>query len=89
MKLYFQVIGGSIKNLEAKLNYYNSIGLHDITIINPVRLMQSVDLSCAKYEFLKKIVVTIDNFNKLFKSSRDFKEKYGINNKELLEEYNY
>ena len=92
IKLYPQAIGGSIKNLEDKLNYYDSIDLHDIAIINPVRLMQSVDLSYARYEFLKKekkIVVTIDNFNKLFKSSGDFKKKYGITKKELLEKYNY
>ena len=51
-----------------KIEFYNSIGLHELVLVAPRRLMQSVDLSYARYMFYKDkgIDVSIDNYIILF-----------------------
>ena len=61
-------------------------------IINPKYLMQSVDLSYARYEFYKnekELIITIDNYKKIFVSQKQFENETKITKKELLEKYNY
>ena len=43
----------SIENISEKVSFYRSIGLGQIPIVKPVYLMQSVDLSYARYCFYK------------------------------------
>ena len=54
-------------------------------------MMQSVDLSFARYKFFEEnnINITMDNYKKLFVPQKDFISQYKINNKELIEKYNY
>ena len=53
--------------------------------------MQSIEVSYARYEFYKEqgIIVTMDNFYRLFVGQKEFGKGYGINKKELLETYKY
>jgi len=54
-------------------------------------MMQSVNLSFARYMFYKNKDINIDmsNYRLLFINQKEFIKKYGINNKELLDLYNY
>jgi len=55
-------------------------------------LMQSVDLTCASYNYLtkgRKIEINLSNANQLFLGAKAFEKKYGITKEELLEKYNY
>lgn len=81
----------SIENLKGKIKYYDSINLHEMTIIDSKQLMQSVDLSYARYEFLKEKGIKIDmnNYRKIFYVNKIFEKQFGITKKELLERYNY
>lgn len=86
-----QIYSHSIENMKQKIEYYDSIGLHEMPVIIPKYLMQSVNLSYARYKFLKEKNVTIDinNYSKLFYSAKIFEKQYGVTKKELLEKYNY
>ena len=82
----------SIENIRQKIEYYDSIGLHDIAIIAPQNLMQSTELSYARYMFFlkeKHIAIDISNCAKLFAADKRFKRQYGIQKEELLQKYNY
>lgn len=85
------IYGSSIDNIKQKIEYYDSINLHKIAIVTPKNLIQSVELSYARYEFYKSkgIIINLENFNKLFISQKQFEKQYGISKKELLEKYNY
>ena len=85
------VLGLSLDNLGEKINYLNDIGLHDVFVLNPKYLMQSVKLSYARYNFLKDsgILVTIDNYRKLFMGEKTFIKQYGISKDLLLDKYDY
>ena len=65
--------------------------MHELAIVNPSYLMQSVSLSYARYMFLKKrgIKVEMSNYNKLFIENKQFERAYGITKEELLEKYDY
>ena len=65
--------------------------MHDLAVINPKLLMQSVDLSYARYMFYKEIGLDVDmsNYRKLFTSNKKFEKTYGVTKQELLEKYSY
>ena len=64
------IFGFSNKNLLDKIRYYKEIGLSDLIIIDPKILIQSIELSYARYEYMKtkNIVINIKNYKKLFTS---------------------
>ena len=86
-----EIYSYSTSKLQQKLEFYNSIGLHNIIIKRPKNLMQSVELSYARYMFYKENGINIDetNFKKLFDSEQRFKTKYKITKSELLSKYDY
>ncbi len=85
------LFGLSIENIKEKIKFYDEVGLHEVAVLSPKYLMQSISLSYARYMFLKDKGVTIDmsNYKKLFYGQKPFESHYGISKKELLSMYNY
>jgi hypothetical protein len=81
----------SIENISEKVSFYRSIGLGQIPIVKPVYLMQSVDLSYARYCFYieKDIEIDMDTCFKLFINQQKFEDTYGLSNLDLINRYNY
>lgn len=82
----------NIENIKRKILYLRKIGLGDVIIKNPKQLMQSVDLTYARYEYLtkkKNIKITYKNYAQLFKSAKSFEKNYGIKKSDLLQKYPY
>ena len=81
----------SIENMRQKIEYLKVIGLEYIAINDSKKLMQSVDLTYARYEFLKEkgIEVTLENYRKIFCGNKIFEKQYGITKQEILDKYNY
>lgn len=81
----------SIENIKQKIEFYDSIGIHELAVINPKQLIQSVNLSYARYSFYKDRGIDIDikSYKKLFIEQKRFEKAYGITKKELLEKYDY
>ena len=77
--------------MKQKIEFYDSIGLHSIAVIEPRFLMQSTKLSYARYMFFKERGIDIDetNFRKLFQGQKQFEKQYGLTKEELLERYPY
>ena len=86
-----QIFGLSVENMKQKIEYYNSIGLHNLPVIDTKQLMQSVQLSYARYMFYKERGITIDetNYKRLFISQKQFERQYGKTKEELLAKYDY
>ena len=85
------IYGLSIDNIKQKIDFYDSIGLHELAINDTKKLMQSVSLSYARYMFYKEknIEITDKSYNKLFIDQKQFQKVYGITKEELLEKYDY
>ena len=90
-KILPSIYGLSIENMKQKIDFYDSIDMHELAVINPKQLMQSVNLSYARYSFYKDRGIDIDmnNYRKLFVGQKRFEKAYGITKKELLEKYDY
>ena len=90
-KILPSIYGLSIENMKQKIDFYDSIDMHELAVINPKQLMQSVNLSYARYSFYKDRGIDIDmnNYGKLFVGQKRFEKAYGITKKELLEKYDY
>ena len=86
-----QLFGYSEENIEGKLSFYNDINLLFIAINDTKKLMQSVELSYARYMYFKEHGITIDesNYIRLFYDNKKFSKQYGITKEELLERYKY
>ena len=85
------IYGYSIDNIKQKIDFYDSIGLHELAINDTKKLMQSVSLSYARYMFYKEknIEITDESYKKLFIGQKRFEKVYGITKEELLEKYDY
>lgn len=86
---YPKIISFRIDTLNEKYEYYSSLDMLNIFIKSPNYLMQSLELTDARYNYLinKVLIVNKNNYGKLFVSSNRFKENYGIDNNELLKKY--
>ena len=62
-----------------------------MTINDSKNLMQSINLSYARYKFYEErgIVIDINNYRRLFISKNSFEKIYKITNDELISKYNY
>lgn len=85
------IYGLSIENLKQKIDFYDSIGLHDVTIVDPKQLMQGIELSYARYMFYQDNdeEINIGNYKRLFIAQHQFEKKYKISREELLAKYKY
>ena len=65
--------------------------MHELAVIDSKKLMQSVNLSYARYSFYKDRGIDLDmnNYRKLFVEQKKFEKAYRITKKELLEKYDY
>ncbi len=83
------IYSASIENLSDKLEFYNSIGMHEMITEKPMNLIQSTQLTYARYMLWKEKGVIIDNsnYNKLLYN--DSEKKLGISKEQLLEKYSY
>ena len=81
----------SIENIKQKIDFYNLIGMHELAVIDAKNLMQSINLSYARYSFYIDLGINIDmnNYRKLFINQKQFEKTYGITKEELLERYDY
>lgn len=86
-----QIYGYSKKNMKQKKDFYDSIGLHELVSVDPKQLIQSVNLSYARYCFYKSQGIDIDmnNYRKLFVRENQFQKSNGITKQELIEKYDY
>ena len=90
-KILPSIYSYSIENIKQKIEFYNSINLHSLVLIDSKLLMQSTKLSYARYQFLKEKGIDINeaNYKKLFVAQKQFEKQYGITNQEILEKYPY
>ena len=90
-KTFPAIYGLNLESLGEKIDFYNSIGLHKMTVDDSRQLMQSTRLSYARYMFYKEhgLVIDMETYKKLFIGEQRFEKAYGISNEELLERYNY
>ena len=81
----------SIENIKQKIEFYKEINLEFIMVCDTKNLMQSIDLTYARYVFFKDkgIEINENNYKKLFFDAKRFKKQYGIDKSTLLEKYNY
>ena len=85
------IFGLSIENMKQKISFYDSINMHELAVVDSKMLMQSVNLSYARYNFYLKIGIPIsmDNYKKLFISNKIFENQFKITKTELLKMYDY
>ena len=86
-----QIYSLSIENMKQKIDFYNLIDMHELAVIDAKNLMQSINLSYARYSFYIDLGINIDmnNYRKLFMGQKQFEKTYGITKEELLERYDY
>jgi len=80
-----------IENIKKKIEFYKLIQIDRILINNSKYLMQSIELSYARYMFYlsKNIIINEENYLKLFINQKQFKKMYNIDNTSLLSMYDY
>ena len=85
------LIGSSIDSIKLKLDFYDSIGIKDLLITCPKKMIQSVELSYARYMYFKFSGKEIDESNSslLFLDQKQFVRRFGLNSKELTDKYKY
>ena len=79
-------------NLKSKIDFLKSVKMEFIYLENTKRLIMSLDLMYARYEFYKteeNKIMDRSNSSVMFQSSKQFEKKYKISKNELLERYPY
>ncbi len=89
--LYPTALANRTATVNEKMNFIVSIGLKKAIIDNPRNLIQSIDLTYARYLFLKDngVFLNSENYTDLFRAEARFKKKYNITKAEILEKYSY
>ena len=92
-KKYPQLYSLSIENIREKIVFYDFIGISDLIVSRTKLLIQSVELSYARYMLLceQGIVINMDNYTILFYGQKNFEKMFmrGISKVELMKVYNY
>ena len=81
-----------IDNIREKIELLRSIGIGKVATVSPKLLMQSVDLTYARFRFLteeRNKEISMKTVSSLFAGSNLFQKTYKISKDELLERYNY
>ena len=88
-KTFPSLLGLSIENVKKKIDFYGDIGIGNVFINDTKNLMQSVELSYARYYFLydKGIVIDESNYRKLFYNNKTFEKQFEVSKDYLLEKY--
>ena len=90
-KKFPQIYSLGIDNIREKVDFCNYVGLSDLVMKKKKILVQSVELSYARYMFYKSIGIDIskDNCEMLFMSENIFVNRFNKTREELLELYKY
>lgn len=85
------LFGFSESTLKEKILYLKEIGLGIILMKSPKDLMQGIDLTYARIEFLKEkgIPQTEEDYYLLFQDNKYFTKRFHITKEELIEKYSY
>ena len=78
--------------MKEKILLFKELELEDFFVKSPKRLMQSVDLTYARYRYLtedKGIEINVKNIDYLFRDAKNFEKQFGISKINLLERYSY
>ena len=90
--VHFPMILGYAKDsVKRKIEFYDKLGLRDIIFINSRNLIQSIEVTYARYCFFKdkEVIIDMSNYAKLFMGEVQFKKTYGISKEALLVKYPY
>ncbi len=81
----------SIEKIKQKIAFYREIELDFVTTEKTKYLMQSVELSYARYNYFKDkgIIINRQNYTYLFYNEKQFSKQFGVSKKELLLMYPY
>ena len=81
-----QIISLKEDNINNKYELLSKLNMLNIFIEKPKYLMQSLNLTSIRYDYLINKGIKVDNtcYKKLFLSSKKFKKSYGVTNEELL-----
>ena len=79
----------SIENIKRKIEFYREIGLDFVITDDTRQLMQSIELTFARYEYFKSNNIAIKSYRILFYSEEKQKKQFGVTNQELLLKYPY
>ena len=85
------IFGLSIQNIKQKIDFYESIDLKEVPGLRSKCLMQSVELTYARYMFFKEKGIQIDKnkYELLFMNGKYFEKTYKTTKAQLLEKYNF
>ena len=85
------ILGSTIENTNDKLNLYKEFGILNVIVKVPKYLIQSVELSFARYYYLNSIGIEINEENAflLFINESVFKKRFKISKADLLDRFNY
>ena len=86
------IFGYGIENIKEKIDFLISENLKNIILKKPKNLMQSVDLTYARYRYLteeRHIDIDEENSRYLFKNKKEFENTFGIDNLTLVSNYCY
>ena len=88
---YPGIFSGDPEKLKKKLEYLKEINLIRCLIEKPKNLMQSVELTYARYKFYESngIIITMDNYGRLFDSEKTFEKRSHYTKEELMRIYKY
>ena len=81
-----------IENLKEKIEYFRKINLEFLVTHATKCLIQSIELTYARYEYLTKengIIITESNYKRLFMGAMEFEKRFGIDKKTLINKYPY
>ena len=84
-----QIVSLKEDNINSKYELLSKLNMLNIFIEKPKYLMQSLNLTTIRYDYLINKGIKVDNtcYKKLFLSSKKFKKSYGVTNEELLNLY--
>lgn len=82
-----QIISFTQELIQEKYDYYNSLNMLDIFIKDPKYLMQSIELTESRRQYLTSRNIEVSNYKKLFVSNKRFKKNYGVTNEDVLRDY--
>ena len=85
------LFGYDFSKIERKINFLKDVNLDFIVLFDTKQLMQSIELTYARYMYFKENGKIIDetNYKYLFESNKKFEKRSNMTKEELLEKYNY
>ena len=86
-----KLFSSSMEGLKARIDFYDSVDMHELFVLDPLNLITSPELAYARYMFYADNGINIDmsNYKKLFINSKQFEKSYGLTSEDLKEKYKY